>query len=103
MDACVKDRPVATVLIAPWGESLDAEWRTAILDAIDFDTRWCFCSNGTELRIIDAHRTWSRQFLEFDLALFADDRETSTLLWRLARSESMSATPPLLDRAVELS
>ena len=55
--------------IAGWDQSLDAAWRTSILGAIRSDARWCFCCNGTRLRIIDGHRAWSRHYLEFDLAL----------------------------------
>ncbi len=98
-------RGVASVPVAVvgWDGSLDAAWRDAVLDAIRSDARWCFCANGTRLRIVDAHRTWSRQYLEFDLALLAHEPDAMALLWRVASAESLAAKPPLLDRAVDLS
>lgn len=95
--------PSAPVVIVGWDQSLDAVWRTSVLDAIRSDARWCLCSNGTRLRIVDAHRTWTRQYLEFDLALLAQERDALALLWRVARAESLAAEPPLLDRSVDLS
>ena len=95
--------PSVPVAVIGWDESLDAVWRASVLDGIRSDARWCFCSNGTHLRIVDAHRTWSRLYLEFDLALLSRERETLALLWCLARAESLASTPPLLDRAVDLS
>jgi hypothetical protein len=91
------------VLVLAWAESLTSAWRTAVLDSVAADARWVLCCNGATLRIVDGRRTWSRDFLEFDLALLADDRDTQTLLWSLARAAAMAATPPLLDTAVELS
>src|SRR4030095_6781336 len=74
-----------------------------ILDAVRADQRWSLLLNGTSLRIVDAHRTWSRHFLEFDLALLAHDAGAFALLWRIARAESLAASPRLLDRAVDES
>jgi hypothetical protein len=85
-----------------WSHPLDHAWRDAVLDGIRADARWCFCCNGTALRIVDAQRTWSRHYVEFDLELLADD-ELRNVLWSLAHAEAMSARPPVLDRAVELS
>jgi hypothetical protein len=90
-------------LVLPWGEPLASAWRTAVLDAVAADARWVLCCNGSTLRIVDGRRTWSRDFLELDLALLADDRGTQTMLWSLARAAAMAATPPLLDTAVDLS
>jgi methylase of polypeptide subunit release factors len=90
-------------IVVGWDQSLDATWRTSVLGAVRADARWCFCSNGTHLRIVDAHRTWSRQHLDFDLALLAHDPGALELLWRLGSAESMAVERPLLDRAVDLS
>jgi hypothetical protein len=95
--------PLMPVTVTGWNQSLDAAWRASILDAIRSDARWCFCCNGTRLRIVDGHRTWSRHYLEFDLALLGSEPDAMTLLWSLCRAESLAATPPLLDRAVDLS
>ena len=93
------DCPVA---VAAWDEPLDRIWRDSILDAVRADERWAFVFNGSSLRIVDAHRTWSRQYLEFDLALLSPDEDAFALLWRVARAESLGASPRLLDRAVDL-
>ena len=72
-------------------------------DAIRADERWSFIVNGTHLRIVDAHRTWARHYLEFDLAPLAYDRDAFALLWRIGRAESLGRSPRLLDVAVDLS
>jgi hypothetical protein len=56
-----------------------------------------------QLRIVDAHRTWSRHHIEFDLALLAHEADALALLWRIARAESFSSMPSILDKAVDLS
>jgi hypothetical protein len=93
--------PLVPVAVAPWNEPLETSWRPAVGGAIRRDARWAFCCNGTHLRIVDAHRTWSRLFLEFDLALLAHDEPTLTLLWRVACAEAMTSSPPVLHVAVE--
>jgi hypothetical protein len=91
------------VVVVGWDHQLDAAWRTSVLDAIRSDARWCFCCNGALLRIVDAHRTWSRHYLEFDLALLAYEADALALLWRVARAESFASRPSRLDEAVVLS
>ena len=92
------------VMVAGWDEPLDDRWRHSILDAVRADERWGFVFNGSSLRIVDAHRTWSRQYLEFDLALLSHEEGGAfALLWRLARAEALATSPRLLDRAVALS
>ena len=92
------------VMVAGWDEPLDGLWRHSILDAVRSDERWGFVFNGSSLRIVDAHRTWSRQYLEFDLALLSHEEGGAFgLLWRVARAEALSTSPRLLDRAVALS
>jgi len=92
------------VMVAGWGEPLDGIWRHSILDAVRADERWGFVFNGSSLRIVDAHRTWSRQYLEFDLALLSHEEGGAfALLWRIARAEALAASPRFLDRAVDLS
>jgi len=95
--------PLIPAIVAGWDDPLDKIWRASILDAVRTDERWAFVCNGTALRIVDAHRTWSRQHLEFDLTLLSHDEAAFALLWRVARADSLAATPRLLDRAVELS
>jgi hypothetical protein len=91
------------VLVVPWDEPLDRAWRGLVLDGVRADVRWCVCCNGSAWRIVDAHHTWSRRYLEFDLALVASEASTRAAFWSVARAEAMAASPPLLDRASALS
>ena len=86
-----------------WNEPLARAWRSAVVHAVAGDVRWCFCCNGTTLRIVDARRTWSRDYLEFDLAALAVERDAQALVWGLARAAAMQQDPPALDLAVALS
>jgi hypothetical protein len=86
-----------------WNEALAHTWRAVVRQAIGDDARWCFCCNGTTLRVVDARRTWSRDYLEFDLAALSVDREAQSLCWALMRADAMRREPPVLDRAVVLS
>ena len=103
LDAVAREGAVVPVLVVGWNESLDSAWRALVIAGVRTDARWCFCVNGTALRIVDAQRTWSRAYVEFDLALIAREPEARTLLWSVARAESLSLSPPVLDRAVALS
>jgi hypothetical protein len=103
LEAGWRGMPLVPVMIAGWDDPLDGIWRHSILDAVRADERWGFAFNGSSLRIIDAHRTWSRQYLEFDLGLLSHDEGAFALLWRVARAESLASPPRLLDRAVDLS
>ena len=88
---------------AGWGAPLERVWRAAVVGAIATDARWCFCCNGQALRLVDAQRTWSRDYLEFDLALLGRESEAQSVLWTVAHASAFSGTPALLDRAVTLS
>ncbi len=103
LDAVAKPGVSVPVIVVPWGTPLETAWRNAVHTGVRGDARWCFCSNGITLRIVDAQRTWARRYLEFDLPLLRHDEETASLLWAIARAEAMAGAPPLLDRAVELS
>src|SRR3954469_8463920 len=89
------------VLVTPFGDSLDRAWRSAVHGAIANDTRWCLCCNGLHLRIVDARRTWSRAFLEFDLAATLEDPDGQTLLWSLLRAEAIVSRTSTLEQAIE--
>jgi hypothetical protein len=102
-EAGLRGTPLVPVTVIGWNEPLDAAWRDSILDAVRADERWSLILNGTSLRIVDAHRTWSRHFVEFDLALLAHDANAFALLWRIGRAESLAASPRLLDLAVDAS
>jgi hypothetical protein len=73
VDAACRGTASIPVVVVGWGESLDAAWRTSVLDAIRLDARWSVCSNGVAWRVVDAHRTWSRHYIEFDLGLVAHE------------------------------
>ena len=103
LDAVTPSRLRVPVIVAAWNESLDRAWRDAVVEGVRTDARWCFCCNGTALRIVDGHHTWSRHHLEFDLALAPRDAPARTVLWSLARAAAMSGEPPFLDRASTLS
>jgi len=90
-------------VVTAWSTPLDGGWRSAVSSAIRTDARWCLCCNGRTLRLVDARRTWSRAYLEFDLVELGHERDAQTVLWALVRADAMTGDSPLLDRAVELS
>jgi hypothetical protein len=73
-----------------WNEDLDALWRNAVRLAIAADVQWCLCTNGHDLRLVDAARTYSRAYLQFDLPRAIADLRTFGVLWGLLRAESFS-------------
>ncbi|HLG59943.1 MAG TPA: N-6 DNA methylase [Vicinamibacterales bacterium] len=89
--------------VVGWSEPMERVWRSSIVQAIASDVRWCLCCNGRALRLVDARRAWSREYLEFDLALLGREPEAQSLLWTLVHADAMASAPPLLDRAVDLS
>jgi hypothetical protein len=103
LEAVAEDASAIPVVVVGWGEPLDSAWRVAVTGGIAADARWCFCCNGSALRIVDAQRAWARSYLEFDLALAAQEPAARTLLWSVVRAEAFAFSPPVLDRAVELS
>jgi Eco57I restriction-modification methylase len=96
-------RYALTAITASWAEPLERMWRSSVIGAIDADARWCFCCNGQALRLIDARRTWSRDYLEFDLVLLGREAEAQALLWAIAHKGAFSMQPALLDTAATLS
>jgi hypothetical protein len=102
VEAISTDGSALPAFVVAWSHSLDRIWRDVVLDGIRADARWCFCCNGTALRIVDAQRTWNRRYLEFDLELVTQNG-LETVLWSLVRADAMAVRPPLLDRAAELS
>ena len=77
------------VLVSGWGEPLDRVWRSSVVHAIADDARWCLCCNGRAARLVDAQRTWSREYLEFDCLVLGSEPTVQQLLWTLLRAESM--------------
>ena len=103
VDASFCGRSILPVTVLGWDESLEGAWRQSVLEAVGTDERWSVVITGTSLRIVDAHRTWSRHYLEFDLALLAGEARAFLLLWQVARAETLAASPRLLDSAVDAS
>ncbi|MGE5101444.1 MAG: Eco57I restriction-modification methylase domain-containing protein, partial [Deltaproteobacteria bacterium] len=93
---------VAAVVIN-WRYPFDDFWRSSILRGIEADARWCFLFNGPTLRMIDGHRTWTRDVLDFDLGALPRDQDACRLFWCCASAHAMRGHPPLVDRLVELS
>ncbi len=97
------DRSGVIGVTAAWGEPVERLWRSSVAGAIATDARWCLCCNGRVLRLVDARRTWSRDYLEFDLALLGLQPEAQAVLWSVACAQAFRGNPASLDRAVELS
>ena len=93
----------ALVIVSEWGEPLERMWRSSVIHAIAGDARWCVCSNGRAVRVVDARRTWSRDYLEFDCSLVGREPLTQQLLWTVLRADAISGDSPLIDRVVDLS
>ena len=91
------------IAVFGWSDPIDRAWRLAVVRSIAEDCDWCLCCNGRELRIVDARRTWSRDYLQFDLRALAASEEAITLLWTLLRSDAVARTPPLLEVTAQLS
>ncbi len=91
---------VAAVLVAaPWGRDHATSWRESVRRGIGAGVRWCFCFNGSSLRLFDARRTHSRRFTELNLGAVAGTPETLAVTWNLLRSSPVMS----LDAAVDLS
>jgi hypothetical protein len=91
------------VVVSEWSESLDRVWRSSVIHAIAADARWCLCCNGRAVRLVDAQRTWSREYLEFDSLMLGRERSAQHLLWTALRAAAFAGKPPLIDRVVDLS
>ena len=92
-----------TAIVVGYNEPLSSAWRDAVRGGVGTDARWTFCCNGTALRLVDSRRTWSRDYLEFDVGVLGESQLTQSALWSLARAESLSAPQSLLERAIALS
>jgi hypothetical protein len=97
----------ATLLVTHWGQHPASAWRDAVRLGIGQSERWCFCLTGPLLRIVDSSRTYSRQFVEFDIEIALDNELTFATFWGLLRGAAMAGTSgdprPLVERAIALS
>jgi hypothetical protein len=91
------------VIVSAWGEPLERIWRSSVIHAIAADARWCVCCNGRAVRLVDARRTWSRDYLEFDCLLVSREPLTQHLLWTLMRADAIAGNSPFIDRVVDQS
>ncbi len=73
---------------------------------IALDARWVLCTNGRDLRLVDTQRTYSRAYLQFDLARTAHHSPTFAVLWALLREEAFRCDPgqaPLIHEIIRAS
>ena len=95
---------VAVLLVTEWGREPASAWREAVRHGIGQRVRWCFCLNGPALRVLDARRTYSRRFAEFDLDVALRDPVGFEVFWGLLRADAFQpGRGPLLDGAVAIS
>jgi hypothetical protein len=73
--------------------SLDNLWREMSRQGIDLGASWVLCTNGRELRLVDAQRTYSRAYLQFDLRQAAEHAATFGAFWGLLREEAFRCRP----------
>ena len=91
------------VLVVGWDQPLSPTWRDAVTASRRAECRWAICTNGTTLRVVDAVRTWSRDYLELDLAMAGTDPQVQRLLWTFIRGPAVTSLPSALARAADLS
>ncbi len=100
--------PAAVLLVSAWGQDAAAVWREGVHHGIGAGMRWCLCVTGPRLRVLDARRTYSRRFLDIEIATTLGDPQAFGVVWGLLRAEAFapadgSRRGALLDRAVTLS
>ncbi len=91
------------VLVAGWNVPLASAWRESVRSAIDSGVRWALATNGVSLRLIDARRTWSREYLEVSLADPDADGLVGAVLWTCFSGEALQSGSIHLDGLIERS
>ena len=81
--------PIA-LIVAPWGQRLDALWRDAVVYAREQAASWCLLFNGIHARVIETSRLYSRRHVQFDLDVTLDDERASAALQTVLRAASFS-------------
>jgi hypothetical protein len=98
---------VAVLVVTPWGHDPASAWRIAVRRGIGHGVRWCISVTGVAVRVVDAARTYSRRFLEFDLTTVVEHENAFAVFWGLLRAEALRSTASngegLLDAAVAIS
>ena len=69
-----------------WNVSLDTVWRHAVRSGISAGVSWGFCTNGREWRLVDTQRTYSRAYVQFDLAHVIEQPPAFRVFWGIFRS-----------------
>lgn len=98
--------PVAVALALPWNAPLDASRRDAIAGTARRGAAWALVCNGRALSLLDVSRSWSRRFLEVDLAAALQDERSARVLWALARADALverDGQPSLMEEVVQAS
>src|SRR5438046_1468932 len=72
------------ILVAPWGDRLDAHWRTAVVHAARHGSSWCLLFNGVTLRVVDARRLYCRRVVDLDVGAALEREDSFLALWLLA-------------------
>jgi hypothetical protein len=75
-----------------WNASLDAMWRTVVRRGLGVDAPWVFCTNGHQWRLVDARRTYSRAFLNFDLEHVIAHAPSFAVFWAVMRAEAFRSS-----------
>ena len=85
-----------------WNISLDNLWRDAARRGIGLNAAWVLSTNGRELRLVDTQRTYSRAYLQFDLARTANHPATFGVLWGVLREEAFRCGPSEAPLALQI-
>jgi hypothetical protein len=97
----------AGLLVTGWGRDASGVWREAVQQGIGLDAGWCFCVTGSDVRIVDSRRTYSRRYIQFALDRTLDDEKAFQIFWSLLCADAALSPVPggnsVLDRAVALS
>jgi hypothetical protein len=81
--------PIA-LIVAPWGQRLDALWRDAVVYARAQNASWCVLFNGIHARLIETSRLYSRRHVQFDLDVTLDDERATAALQTVLQAASFS-------------
>ena len=90
----------AVLVVTDWGRDPSTIWRDTVRLGIGTTVRWCLCVTGPLLRIVDATRTYSRRYAQFDLELAIRDPAALSTLVGLIHASAFAEAPAALDLAV---
>ena len=93
-------RTAAVLMATGWGRDPSTAWRESVRLGIGNTVRWCLCVTGNVLRVVDATRTYSRRYAQFDLDAAMSDPAAFAVLWGLLHAESFVSSQSTLERAV---